>query len=177
MLHTLNIIIHMTYWRTNTPSLRGYKATDHDPSFLGHDFPSSLPPPPSRSPPDRVLLPVQETVHYSVAGNASENEWFNITSAGFGYAHLGSDNQLFMVGMFHELHCLRVLNFAFDRSDMAMIDYVHHCLNYLRQMTPCSADVTLEPGDFTERNFERSRTGSMHVYRDWNALYDAMEEN
>ncbi len=82
-----------------------------------------------------------------------------------------------MVGMFHELHCLRVLNFAFDRSHKATGDHVHHCLNYLRQMALCSADVTLEPGDFTKRNFDGSRTGSVHVCRDWSALYDAMEEN
>ncbi|PBK95939.1 hypothetical protein ARMGADRAFT_1045234 [Armillaria gallica] len=145
--------------------------------FLGHDFPSSLPLPPSRSPSDRVLLPVQETVHYSLSGDASDNEWSNLTSAGFGYAHLGPDSRLFMVGMFHELHCLRVLNFAFDRSHKATGDHVHHCLNYLRQMALCSADVTLEPGDFTKRNFDGSRTGSVHVCRDWSALYDAMEEN
>ncbi|PBK62188.1 hypothetical protein ARMSODRAFT_1025108 [Armillaria solidipes] len=87
------------------------------------------------------------------------------------------DSRLFMVEMFHELHCLRVLNFAFDRSPMARVDHVHHCLNYLRQMALCSADVTLEPDDFIERNFEGSRTGSVHVCHDWSALYDAMEEN
>ncbi|SJL17007.1 uncharacterized protein ARMOST_20547 [Armillaria ostoyae] len=129
--------------------------------FLGHDFSSSLPLPPSRSPSDRVLLPVQETVHYSLSGDASDNEWSNLTSAGFGYAHLGPDSRLF--------------NFAFDRSPMARVDHVHHCLNYLRPL--CSADVTLEPGDFIERNLEGSRTGSVHVCRDWSALYDAMEDN
>ncbi|KAK0460182.1 uncharacterized protein EV420DRAFT_1268315, partial [Desarmillaria tabescens] len=141
----------------------------------GHDFPSNLPLPPSSSPLDSVLLPVQETVRYSLSGDASDNEWFNLTSAGFGYAHLGPDSRLFMVGMFHELHCLRVLNFAFGHSHMAMMDHSHHCLNMGTAL--CSADVTLEPGDFTERNFEGSRTGSVHVCQDWSALYDVMEEN
>lgn len=54
--------------------------------------------------------------------------------------------------------------------------HTHHCLNYLRQTTLCSADLTLEPGDFVTRNFETDRVGALHTCRDWSAAYNMMKE-
>ncbi|KAK0214240.1 hypothetical protein EDD85DRAFT_943265 [Armillaria nabsnona] len=100
----------------------------------------------------------------------------HLTSLGMGFTHLGPDNRLFLAEMFHELHCMRMLNLAFARSRVASEAHNHHCLNYLRQQALCSADLTLEPGDFMERDFVLSRTGSMHVCHDWSAVYSIMAD-
>jgi hypothetical protein len=61
------------------------------------------------------------------------------------------------------------------------IDHVNHCLSYLRSMTLCSADLTLEPVD------EHTESGEMHrryntedstyTCADWNAAYAQMRHN
>ncbi|KZV85750.1 hypothetical protein EXIGLDRAFT_622699, partial [Exidia glandulosa HHB12029] len=91
------------------------------------------------------------------------------------YCRLGPENRLFTLAMFHELHCLRELNWAFSRS--FTVHHVRHCLTYLRHGVLCSADLTLEPGDFTERNFTYDRVGETHICRDWSAIYEEMERN
>lgn len=41
----------------------------------------------------------------------------------------------------------------------------------------CAGNLTLEPGDFTKRNYTQERTGQTHVCRDWTAAYDALADN
>lgn len=53
----------------------------------------------------------------------------------------------------------------------------HHCFNYLRQSMLCSADITLEPGDFAERNFTEKRIGATHTCQDWEPIYDMVDDN
>lgn len=55
--------------------------------------------------------------------------------------------------------------------------HLEHCLNYLREVALCAADITLEPGDFTERNFDLHRTGATHMCRDPKRLYELVENN
>ncbi|KAK0217188.1 hypothetical protein IW262DRAFT_176009 [Armillaria fumosa] len=172
ILSSLNLLLtsHLIKGRCIFHCLTSWKDTV-EPSFLGHDIPATLP---IKLRP--VLLNVQETVHYSLSGEASNNEWSNLTSVGMGFTHLGPDNRLFVAEMFHELHCMRILNLAFARSRVASLAHIHHCLNYLRQQALCSADLTLEPGDFMERDFVLHRTGSMHVCQDWSAVYSIMAD-
>ncbi|KAF9467895.1 hypothetical protein BDZ94DRAFT_1155206, partial [Collybia nuda] len=146
-------------------------------AWRGHDYPEFLPLHDLSGAlfnPDPVLLRVEESNHYPLHGNASDDLWFSPTSAGWGYTHLGPEDRNFMVTVFHELHCLRVLNFAI--GDSVNLGHVHHCLNYFRQATLCSADLTLEPGDFVTRNFETDRVGALHTCKDWSVVYDLMQE-
>ena len=55
--------------------------------------------------------------------------------------------------------------------------HVWHCLNYIRQNVLCSPDLSLEPGDFEERNFEVDRNNGIHVCRDWDQIYRFMNDN
>ncbi|PCH37194.1 hypothetical protein WOLCODRAFT_83470 [Wolfiporia cocos MD-104 SS10] len=142
--------------------------------YVGSDFPMTLPLAPGDL--DSVSLTVEESVHFPLEGAASDQQWFGLTSAGSGYIRLGLDQRLFMVTMFHELHCLRVLNFAYGGSDAANEEHITHCLGYLRQMALCAADTTLEPDDFTTRDFEVDRMGSMHTCRDWSTVYGVMQD-
>ncbi|KAF8055309.1 hypothetical protein FPV67DRAFT_1680554 [Lyophyllum atratum] len=141
-------------------------------TWRGHDYPEFLPL--HTTEPELVHLRVEESNAYPLLGNDSDTNWFSLTSAGWGYTHLGPEDRTFMVTIFHEMHCMRMLNFAL--GDSASTEHVHHCLNYLRQATLCSLDLTLEPGDFATRNFETDRVGALHTCRDWSAAYDIMEE-
>ena len=80
--------------------------------------------------------------------------------------------------MYHQLHCLRALNLAFGLSRNIAPPHVQHCLNYLRQAALCGADLTLERGDFTKRDFDQPQAqGETHTCRDWTVVYAAMKDN
>ncbi|KAF8918522.1 hypothetical protein CPB85DRAFT_1280179 [Mucidula mucida] len=126
-------------------------------AYRGHDFPQYLPLPNSVL--DEVLLTVEESVRFQVAGTASDADWFSLQlgTSSAGYVRLGSEERVFVVNMFHELHCLRLLNLAFDADPAKVVaeGHIQHCLNYLRQLTMCAT----------------------HVCRDWNTVYAVVEEN
>lgn len=121
----------------------------------------------------------EESVHYPLLGYASDSEWFSLAHLGgaSGYVRLGPKDRTFVVSMFHQMHCLRVLNLAFTKAKLATPGHLHHCLNYLRQGALCHADISLEPGDFEQRNFTRQRTGATHTCKDWSKVYPIVEQN
>jgi hypothetical protein len=43
---------------------------------------------------------------------------------------------------------------------------------YLRQLFLCNADMALEEGDFTKRNFTIDRVGDTRTCRDWSMVAD-----
>ena len=91
--------------------------------------------------------------------------------------HLGPENRVFIVAMLHELHCLRSIRVAVEEGIAGDDEHLQHCFNYLRKWILCSADVTLEPGDFRSRNLEETRLGAVHVCRDWELIYRVIEDN
>jgi hypothetical protein len=157
---------------------------------MGSDYPETLP----IEHLGKVWLTTEESSRYPLLGDRSDEEWLSLTSAGYGYAHLGPHYRLFAVTMFHEvrplnrigdpgidrrqLHCLRVFNFAFGRSNNTNMHHVRHCLGYLRTMILCASDTTLEPGRFTDDGFIWDKEGeATHVCDDWEAVYAQMEES
>lgn len=150
-------------------------------TYHGHDYPETLPLPFDHL--ENVLLTVEESDRFTLTGHPSDPQWARLAPASGGYVRLGPENRLFLVSMFHQLHCLRFFNWAFDPEFeglykiFATEDHSAHCLNYLRQMILCSPDLTLEKGDFRTRNFALERSGSTHTCRDWSAVYDLMEDN
>lgn len=119
---------------------------------------------------------MEETVHYTPLGSATDAEWLSLSTPGFGYVRLGPENRTFVVTMFHELHCLRMLNLAFA-PNMTSFPHVKHCLNYLRQGILCSPDLALEPGDFEEKDLEVERTHGVHECKDWPPIYNFVAQN
>jgi len=103
-----------------------------------------------------------------------------------GAARLGDENRTFAVSLYHQTHCLLNLHAQLaisspSSSSPPIIDdddrrprYAHlqHCLNYLRQQALCHPDLTLEPGDFTKRDFDVDRQGETHVCRDFETAWD-----
>ena len=151
--------------------------TNHQgvPAYHAHDFPENLP----IGDLPFVSMTDEESAHYPILGKFSDAEWFSMADedAGSGYLRLGPEDRIFAVSMYHQMHCLRMLNVAFTKARIASSGHLHHCLNYLRQGALCNADLSLEPGDFEMRNFEREKIGATHTCRDWSQSYQVMNEN
>jgi hypothetical protein len=143
--------------------------------FIGADHPRRLP-----VQEEYVKMTVQESVHYGVTEPESKDEWLWTATIGDGHVRLGDKKRMFGVAMFHQLHCLRGMRNALAKGwqhiGPSRKRHIHHCYNYLRQWTLCSTDVTLEPGDFTKRNFTVERQGATHMCIDWQPSYDMMKD-
>ncbi|EGO00641.1 hypothetical protein SERLA73DRAFT_178504 [Serpula lacrymans var. lacrymans S7.3] len=144
-------------------------------SFVGNDFPELL------SIESRLVrMSVEESVHYSLADPEASDEWLWTAPLGDNHIRLGPDMRMFAIPMFHQLHCLRGIREAMENGlsslHHAQQEHIHHCFNYIRQWTLCSADVTLEPGDFMSRNFTTERVGATHTCRDWEPAYTVVND-
>ncbi|EJD46595.1 hypothetical protein AURDEDRAFT_63137, partial [Auricularia subglabra TFB-10046 SS5] len=140
-------------------------------AWIGHDFPESMPLPRELA---IVRMTVEESVLYPL-GVAGDQAWRSLLTTSGGYCRLGPQNRLFAVTMFHELHCLGIFNAGFGAG--TELAHVLHCLSYLRHGVLCSADLTLEAGDFMSHNFTRDRVGATHQCRDWSQLYETFDSN
>ncbi|EJD50120.1 hypothetical protein AURDEDRAFT_100269 [Auricularia subglabra TFB-10046 SS5] len=79
---------------------------------------------------------------------------------------LGPQYRVFITANSHIRHCMIRLHRALypQMSEEKMtLGHVQHCLNFMRQMVLCNADLTLEPPDV----LESYRSGYTHVCRDW----------
>ncbi|KAG2114534.1 hypothetical protein DEU56DRAFT_188764 [Suillus clintonianus] len=140
-------------------------------TFMGDDFPESF------VDVGKVKLVVEESVRFALDRPEANTEWLSTSPPGTGHVALGPDNRAFFVAMFHQLHCLRLFRTALVGQNHNAEGHAHHCLNYLRQWILCQADLTLEAGDFTTRDFEQHRVGATHVCRDWGEIYDSVAVN
>lgn len=131
---------------------------------------------------ENVLLQVEESVHYTFDFPDAFAEWAELQQQipGTGTVRIGEHHRGFTLPMFHELHCVEnlreeVLGQGNNRNKKRYgWGHVQHCANYLRQWALCRADLTLEPGDFTLRNFTWERRGATHECRDWSAVFTAV---
>ncbi|KAJ7457332.1 hypothetical protein FB451DRAFT_1274591 [Mycena latifolia] len=147
-------------------------STSH--TYIGDDFPELWP----VSSSDSVLLTAEETRWYPLHGPFAQELWATSSSKGFGYVRLGPAHRAFAVAIFHQLHCVRLMRGALDgRYDDVARGHMHHCLNYIRQMILCSPDLTLEPPDVLDRDFEVQRAGATHVCNDWSVMYADAAKN
>ncbi|KAI0078579.1 hypothetical protein K474DRAFT_883010 [Panus rudis PR-1116 ss-1] len=145
-------------------------------SLVGTDFPKRIP-----VELGAIKVPIEESVHYGLYEPEAPNEWLWNAPYGDSHIRLGDDTmRAFAVPIFHQLHCFRGLRTGLEVG-WANIPKGHqghnqHCFNYLRQWTLCSADTTLEPGDFTKRNFTVERVGATHTCKNWDPLYEVVNE-
>lgn len=124
-----------------------------------------------------VPVTIEETMHYLPLGDESEEAWLSAVPQGYGYIRVSLEDRTFVVSMFHELHCLRMINRAFSRSPTVTLEHLEHCLNYIRQNVLCSPDLALEPGNFEEKDFEVEHTSGTHACKNWDVIYSHMDEN
>lgn len=144
-------------------------------AYVGDDFPELWPLPPTPS----VLLTVEDSAHYPIIGLDAREEWAANTPKGFGFMRLGPEGRAFAISMYHQLHCLRLMRYALAAGDYSDLKFTHfgHCLIYLRQLILCNPDLTLEPYDVLEGDYDVKQDGSTHVCQDWRQVYDAMASN
>ncbi|KZT41701.1 hypothetical protein SISSUDRAFT_956114, partial [Sistotremastrum suecicum HHB10207 ss-3] len=117
----------------------------------------------------KALLSFDDTDHYSITNGT---EWNSVFPSGGGFVHLGPNDRLFGIMMFHEFHCMNMIREAIMHNDVT--GHVHHCFNFMRQAILCGADTTLEP------EFEPGIGGGVgvtHVCRDWSVVYDYATHN
>lgn len=138
---------------------------------------------PLRLPIERKLIKMvaEESVRYSITDPEAEMEWLWTGPVGDHSIRLGSEQRGFTIAMFHQLHCLRITREALMFNNWTAFphgarEHLNHCFTYIRMWTLCDADTTLEPGDFTKRNFTLERTGGTHTCYDWEAVYDRVNE-
>jgi hypothetical protein len=152
-------------------TISGHNSTDYPAS----QWPLSL---------DTVQLTFENTIHYGFDTELGDAEWNKTLPSGGAVLHLGPDFRPYTLGVFHEIRCLNIIRKALvdyyaDESANARIrdpKKVHHCMNYLRQMVLCRADLKLE--------WVRAPRGNhvtvwevTHTCKDWTAIYDAAEGN
>jgi hypothetical protein len=79
----------------------------------------------------------------------------------------------------NQLHCLRALNLALGRYPNLTAAHSEHCLSYLRSMTLCSADLTLEPVniDTTGRIMHTETSDATYTCADWDSVYTKMQND
>lgn len=130
----------------------------------------------------QVSMIVEETHHYGLKGSTAWDEWLSTSPEGVGYVRLGDEDRMLSPSMFHQMHCLRLIQHALSTAEREFPyspHHLQHCLNYIRQMVLCTPDLTLEPADMLERDFNspENRIGMTHTCKDWDAIYRRVEEN
>jgi hypothetical protein len=83
-----------------------------------------------------------------------------------------SDQGCTGIAMFHQMHCLQIIRTAIVEGEAD--HHVGHCLNLLRQTVLCTSDTTL---DALNSKLGTDGLGIVHVCRDWQKVYDFVEEN
>ena len=76
------------------------------------------------------------------------------------------------VAMFHQMPCLQKIRDAIVQGDPG--HHTRHCLNLLRQAVLCASDTTIDPLTTATGT---DGLGVVHVCRDWQKVFDFVEEN
>ncbi|KAL0961083.1 hypothetical protein HGRIS_006066 [Hohenbuehelia grisea] len=124
-----------------------------------------------------VLMNVEETVHFNRSMPSGQKEWPYTRPPGSGNLRLGPLKQVYAASVFHQLHCIEIFSNAITGNKKERRGHLQHCLNYLREMALCRPDLTLEQGDFTQRDFSRERAGATHICRNWDDEYQSATSN
>ena len=127
---------------------------------------------------DAIMIP-EDTVHYPINGGDALRQWeTQFPTVGEGWVCLGPEHRPFALTMYHELHCLGRLRLALEdnanRTYETQAEHVQHCLNYLRMMVLCRADVTLEPVIDASLAVDLTQP---HMCRDWVQVYEEASRN
>ncbi|KAK0499159.1 hypothetical protein EDD18DRAFT_1155664 [Armillaria luteobubalina] len=124
-----------------------------------------------------VRMVVEDTVHFRHSDPTAQMEWKYSYPRGLGSFRAGPDHLAYFMTTFHELHCVESLGKMLVSARSQDWGHTQYCLNMLRQLALCHPDMTLERGDFMERNFTEERIGEEHICNDWEKVSDAGTRN
>ncbi|KAI0824448.1 hypothetical protein BC628DRAFT_1322689 [Trametes gibbosa] len=148
-------------------------------SFIGDEYTPRLQLPSARR---AVKLTIEDSARYALWDAEADADWRWTATVGDGNVHLGSNSRFFVIGITHQLHCMRSYRQALAQDDVPVPHghqegHLAHCLNFIRMSTLCAADVTLEPHDALTRDHAKDRAGGVHECLDWPAFYEEMKTN
>ncbi|EPQ56285.1 hypothetical protein GLOTRDRAFT_39785, partial [Gloeophyllum trabeum ATCC 11539] len=132
------------------------------------DFPDYLPLTLSKS----TWTLHENTTHFGISSEEDEHDWASVFPDGNGFVRLGPSKRLFALSAFHEMHCMQSVRRALVQEGHGD-GHVQHCLNYLRQMILCHANIQLEP----VREDGTVAWGRERTCRDREELYDWLGKN
>ncbi|KAJ6474136.1 hypothetical protein C8R45DRAFT_835066, partial [Mycena sanguinolenta] len=137
--------------------------------YMNDDYPHQLP-----LDLPLVGLRMERSDRYMLSDFNAYGDWrsTDLFPMGNGFVQLGPNRRIFVVSMLHQMHCLQALRNTIVQGEVNA--HTSHCLNYLRQSVLCASDITLETlnqGNATDG------LGFVHVCRDWQKVYDFVEEN
>jgi hypothetical protein len=128
-------------------------------------------------------------------GIYEDEEWLSIFPRSHGWLELGPKDELFVVSMYHQLHCLDSLRYGYASAKAGTLSFpgngtgvehhVNHCLTFLKETILCNADLTLEVADAyrpvspgsTKKQHGVSGMGMVHRCHDWTKVRDWLEVN
>jgi hypothetical protein len=124
----------------------------------------------------------QESSKYPLVRPQSPNDPAIYYGLDIGAVRLGPMDRTFLVSMFHQLHCLQMVNFRFKTGKphpLISPHHIQHCLRMLLHQFMCEGDLTLEDYDFMEVNFTsvEERVHKARTCRDWQNLHSLVENN
>ena len=157
--------------------LRNHAFTPECKAYVGSNHPRTwdigiLPP---------VRMNIEPTKHYQLSGPTADAEWAalapnnGIFRLGLGPERLG---QPYSVSLFHQLRCLDIIRRDIVGSLLPPEDdgkLSRHCLNYMRQMVLCRADLAVDP--VLGRGQEARVRADTNQCVDWRRVYDELEKN
>ncbi|KAJ7274204.1 hypothetical protein C8J57DRAFT_1062934, partial [Mycena rebaudengoi] len=131
-----------------------------------HQLPLDVPP---------VALTIEDSDRYGLSDFGAYADWrtTDLFPQSNGFVKLGPQGDTRVgVAMFHQMHCLQRIRTAIVQGDPG--HHTRHCLNLLRQTVLCASDTTLDPMNSAKGT---DGLGIVHVCRDWQKVYDFVEEN
>ncbi|KAJ7642961.1 hypothetical protein DFH06DRAFT_1426664, partial [Mycena polygramma] len=149
-------------WKCTNPTLSGYRGDDYP-----YQLPLHLP---------LIALKIEESKSYRLSDFDSYNDWrsTDVFPTGNGFVKLGPDGGASGIAMFHQMHCLQRVRDAILDPEGSADQHAAHCLNLLRQTVLCASDTSL---DALNMEGGTDGIGTVHVCRDWQKVYDFVEEN
>ena len=145
----------------------------HSSPYVGHDFPKV----------DAAWNELLDNINLRVSSAELLNQGPNITSI-----ELPHGGHLAWLGVFHELHCIKILwkmnyreHYLPNMTISQLLDHqvhVDHCIDQLREATMCRADTESLTTFNWEANYNKpllSRNRPLHRCTDWQALMTSLK--
>ncbi|KDR77491.1 hypothetical protein GALMADRAFT_65711, partial [Galerina marginata CBS 339.88] len=109
-----------------------------------------------------------------------DEEWAETLPGKRGFVRLGPKGRPFGVALYHQLHCVNALRYAYTVARDGLVTdpeimkskFAHdnHCFQFLRQSILCGADNSLIMVDQSNQSLSHAGFGAKHRCRNWAQL-------
>lgn len=123
-----------------------------------------------------VKMLVEKTNHYALDSEVGAAQWAALVPPDGGVIRIPGVEMPLTISMFHQLRCLDNIRTALVQNQTFPGPVTTHCMNYIRQMILCRADLYLENVRDTKALHVVDMMGE-RTCKDWTKVYAAVEEN